>query len=92
MLDKSEVQDRIRRAQRAILNPSTPVEDFLQGTLAEDTSPGEVAFSTNCISLEISGNTVADLSFCDLPGAYYQKVPIDKCDLIGSFRYDRLRR
>ncbi len=28
----------------------------------------ELAFSKNCITLQISGPDVADLSFCDLPG------------------------
>ena len=65
---KSEVEDRIRRAQRAILNPSSSPTDFLTGEL-DDGSVAEVAFSKNCISLQISGKSVADLSFVDLPGA-----------------------
>ena len=67
---KSEVEDRIRRAQRAILNPSSSPTDFLTGEL-DDGSVAEVAFSKNCISLQISGKSVADLSFVDLPGAWY---------------------
>jgi len=65
---KSEVEDRIRRAQRAILNPSKPVKNFLNDD--EDVSVGktELSFSHNCVSLQISGPDVADLSFCDLPG------------------------
>ncbi|KAF7977729.1 hypothetical protein HWV62_2796 [Athelia sp. TMB] len=67
MLDKREVEERIRRAQRAILNPSTPAKEFLHG---EDVDPPErqLTFSSNCVSLQISGKDVADLSFCDLPG------------------------
>lgn len=65
--DKVQVEERIRRAQRAILNPSTPSHQFLEGP-DEDPDAGEVTFSSNCISLQISGNDVADLSFCDLPG------------------------
>lgn len=65
--DKSEVEERIRRAQRAILNPNTPVERFLVGP-DEDSGLRQVSFSTNCISMEISGRGVADLSFVDLPG------------------------
>jgi hypothetical protein len=30
----------------------------------------ELSFSTNCVSLQISGPSVADLSFCDLPGEF----------------------
>jgi hypothetical protein len=33
--------------------------------------PPELSFSGDCVSLEISGPDVADLSFCDLPGALY---------------------
>ncbi|EKM53567.1 uncharacterized protein PHACADRAFT_197992 [Phanerochaete carnosa HHB-10118-sp] len=65
--DKSRVEERIRRAQRAILNPSTPSRQFLEGP-DEDFAAREVMFSSNCISLQISGSEVADLSFCDLPG------------------------
>lgn len=65
--NKDEVEERIRRAQRAILNPSTPYRQFLDN---EDGDPEErqLTFSNNCVSLQISGKDVADLSFCDLPG------------------------
>ncbi len=65
--DKSQVEERIRRAQRAILNPNMPMRDFLDGD-DEDLRDNELTFSTNCVSLQISGPDVADLSFCDLPG------------------------
>lgn len=65
--DKRDVEERIRRAQRAILNPSTPYKNYLQGE-DEDGVDAELSFSTNCVSLQISGPDVADLSFCDLPG------------------------
>ncbi|KAJ7107917.1 P-loop containing nucleoside triphosphate hydrolase protein [Mycena epipterygia] len=65
IFDKSEVEDRIRRAQRAILNPSKTSRDFLED---DDEDLSEVSFSTNFISLQISGPEVADLSFVDLPG------------------------
>ncbi|KAJ7512921.1 P-loop containing nucleoside triphosphate hydrolase protein [Mycena galericulata] len=65
IFNKSEVEDRIRRAQRAILNPSKAVRTFLE---EDDEDAPEVSFSTNYISLQISGPEVADLSFVDLPG------------------------
>ncbi|KAJ7152852.1 P-loop containing nucleoside triphosphate hydrolase protein [Mycena filopes] len=65
ILDKAEVEDRIRRAQRAILNPSKPPRTFLDD---DDEDSTEVSFSTNYISLQISGPEIADLSFVDLPG------------------------
>ena len=68
--DQSEVEDRIRRAQRAILNPKKLPKDFLDNK-DEDELVSELNFSTNCVSLQISGPEVADLSFCDLPGTLY---------------------
>ncbi|KAJ7779480.1 P-loop containing nucleoside triphosphate hydrolase protein [Mycena maculata] len=65
IFSKSEVEDRIRRAQRAILNPSKASRNFLDD---DDEEVPEVSFSTNYISLQISGPEVADLSFVDLPG------------------------
>ncbi|PBK85318.1 hypothetical protein ARMGADRAFT_1055445 [Armillaria gallica] len=65
--EKAEVEERIRRAQRAILNPNRRSTEFLEGD-DEDLSENQLSFSTNCVSLQISGPGVADLSFCDLPG------------------------
>ncbi|KAK7036327.1 P-loop containing nucleoside triphosphate hydrolase protein [Favolaschia claudopus] len=65
IFDKSQVEDRIRRAQRAILSPNKPPHSFLTD---DGNSPTELSFSTNYISLQISGPKVADLSFVDLPG------------------------
>ncbi|KAJ7587408.1 P-loop containing nucleoside triphosphate hydrolase protein [Mycena floridula] len=67
IFDKALVEERIRRAQRAILNPTTSTNIFLAGD-DEDPSNPELTFTTNYISLQISGPDVADLSFCDLPG------------------------
>ena len=77
ILNKPEVEERIRRAQRAILNPSQPSRHFLEGD-EETATQSELTFSTNCISLQISGQDVADLSFCDLPGECPQaNVPVN---------------
>lgn len=70
IFDKSQVEERIRRAQRAILNPSTPYRRFFEGE-DEDPDGHELTFSSNCVSLQISGKDVADLSFCDLPGTLF---------------------
>lgn len=69
IFDKAFVEERIRRAQRAILNPSSPRSQFLEGD-DEDDDVSELTFSSNVVSLAISGPGVADLSFCDLPGVY----------------------
>jgi len=65
--DKKLVEERIRRAQRAILSPSENLDVFLSGS-DEDLNHRELTFSKNCVSLEISGPDLTDLSFCDLPG------------------------
>ena len=68
--DKSHVEERIRRAQRAILNPSTSHETFLSGPDRDPDAKTELSFSKNCVCLELSGPDLTDLSFCDLPGAH----------------------
>ena len=68
------MEGRIRRAQRAILNPKKSRKAFLlEGEDDDGEGEGkgageELSFSINCVSLQISGPDVADLSFCDLPG------------------------
>lgn len=74
IFDKTEVEDRIRRAQLAILNPGKPAKSFLTDDDAADILGGSsegtsLTFSMNCVSLTINGPDVADLSFVDLPGA-----------------------
>jgi hypothetical protein len=63
---KSEVEERIRRAQLAILNPSKSRIEFLNSGIQPDRN--DEPFSTNLISVRISGRDVDDLSFVDLPG------------------------
>jgi len=67
--EKSEVEDRIRRAQRAILNPNKPLKHFLEEDEQEELD-SQLSFSLNSVTLQISGPDVADLSFCDLPGMF----------------------
>ena len=66
IVSKSHVEERIRRAQRAILNPAKNPSTYLH----KDDPPeeNELSFSENYVSLEISGKDLADLSFVDLPG------------------------
>lgn len=64
----------IRRAQLALLNPTEPMETFVNYELAragdqqKPHSKAQLAFSQNVIVLEISGPTVTDLTLVDLPG------------------------
>lgn len=63
--DHTLVEDRIRRAQIAVLNPSSDPLSFLESTSLEN---NELSFSDNIVSVRISGAEVDDLSFVDLPG------------------------
>ncbi|EMD32890.1 hypothetical protein CERSUDRAFT_160914 [Gelatoporia subvermispora B] len=67
IVEKDEVEARIRRAQRAILNPTRDFQEFLNGPDA-DVEVSERSFSRNSIVLDISGPDIVDLSFVDLPG------------------------
>jgi hypothetical protein len=67
--DKSDVEDRIRRAQLAILNPSKEPSGFF-GPLGQIDGgiKNEMLFSSDLVSVRISGREMDDLSFVDLPG------------------------
>ena len=67
--EKAEVEDRIRRAQLAVLNPNKPPDDFL-GALGDIDSgvKNENSFTSNVVSVRVSGREMDDLSFVDLPG------------------------
>lgn len=70
--DKDEVEERIRRAQFAILNPKRDPASFLNAPLSSLANDmWTMSFSSNCISVRISGSGVDDLSFVDLPGKYH---------------------
>ncbi|KAI6014111.1 hypothetical protein PISMIDRAFT_109943 [Pisolithus microcarpus 441] len=67
IFNKAHVEERIRRAQRAILNPNTDYKKLVEGHQVTS-GANEASFSRNYVSLEISGRELADLSFVDLPG------------------------
>ena len=91
--DKKDVEERIHRAQRAILNPSTNHETFLSGPDGEPAGSCELSFSKNCVRLELSGPDLTDLSFCDLPGTYFVRRPVILLSSVGSIqRIDSQRR
>ena len=73
--DKSELEEAIRRAQLAILNPSVAANKFIHfdtTTLVPRELPlgstKQLQFSSNVVCLDISGPNLTDLSFIDLPG------------------------
>jgi hypothetical protein len=67
-MDKEMLEGRILRAQRAILNPKTPAQKFLEGNI-DLNAPNDLSFSPNIICLEITGHDYSEISFVDLPGA-----------------------
>ncbi|KAI0045529.1 hypothetical protein FA95DRAFT_1607639 [Auriscalpium vulgare] len=88
--DKADVTERIRRAQRAILNPSKDWNSFLSGP-EDDSAVNEVSFSSNCIVLEIRGKEMADLHFVDLPGLIAGGVQ-SEMDLIEGLTRDYIQK
>ncbi|EEB90813.1 hypothetical protein MPER_10934, partial [Moniliophthora perniciosa FA553] len=68
---KEDVEERIRRAQRAILNPHISLQRFLDDDEDAIGNLKASSFSMNCIALEIVGRDVADLSFVDLPAVSF---------------------
>ncbi|KAG9045356.1 hypothetical protein FS837_006454 [Tulasnella sp. UAMH 9824] len=72
--DPTLLEDTLRRAQLAILNPSVDHGKFVDfdvsriGTDPPLGSPKQLQFSKNVVCLDLSGPEVTDLSFIDLPG------------------------
>lgn len=71
--DKSHVQDALKWAQLAILNPGRPPGDYIPGQNAgTDSQQYQVKFSPNIVRLDISAPSFPNLSFYDLPGVISQ--------------------
>jgi len=67
--DKTEVEMAVKRAQKAILNPSQPTSYFVNcdASVIRDSGANELKFTKNLIVLEITGASV-NLTLIDLPG------------------------
>ena len=76
-----EVEDRVRRAQWALLNPSALPESFLRN---RPTGVTELHFTKNYISVQIEGPDVTDLSLVDLPGIVASLGFLDAFPLTNS--------
>ena len=68
--DRSQVEERLRRAQRAVLSPKTNPADFLD-TPEDECPPAELSFTSDYVEIEISDRDLASLSFFDLPGTSF---------------------
>ena len=73
LYDKCQVEPFLRRAQAAILNPSTSYEEFV--SISDDDlknyhNKNLLKFSRNTIIVAIHDPNGANLSFLDLPGEH----------------------
>ncbi|EEQ92645.2 dynamin GTPase [Blastomyces dermatitidis ER-3] len=66
--DKAGVQDALKWAQCATLNPSASHEDYIPGNNLGTDETTQVKFSPNVVRLDISAPRFPNLSFYDLPG------------------------
>ncbi|KAJ7472548.1 Dynamin central region-domain-containing protein [Mycena latifolia] len=66
--DKSEVEERLRRAQIAILNPkSKPKKNLNMGITEIRQHSSSLAFPQNVVCVDIAGPQLTHISFVDLP-------------------------
>ncbi|KAJ3722601.1 P-loop containing nucleoside triphosphate hydrolase protein [Lentinula raphanica] len=78
IINKSQVELALRRAQFAVLNPDVPFEKVLAASAAElkgMTSPKSMPFSQNVVCVDLEGPDLTDLSFIDLPGLIQNAEP-----------------
>ena len=69
LTDRDKLQEAIKWAQLATLNPRTSYKEFIPGENAgTDENYIEVKFSPNVVRLDISAPKFPNLSFYDLPG------------------------
>ncbi len=71
--DRSLLEDTLRRAQLAILNPSVQAIRFVTYDLSDEAtlplgSERQLQFSCNVVCMDLQSPDVTDLSFIDLPG------------------------
>ncbi|GMF73239.1 unnamed protein product [Aspergillus oryzae] len=70
--EKDQVQEAIKWAQLAILNPGQSSREYIPGENAGTNTHYQVKFSPNIVRLDISAPDFPNLSFYDLPGVISQ--------------------
>ena len=102
--DKAQLEEMLRRAQLAILNPSLPssfFEDFDTKSLEpKERPPGsakQLAFSNDVVCIDLKSPDVTDLSFIDLPGIIgssplFEAQTFDMITPFASYRHHIQRR
>ncbi|SPO39909.1 uncharacterized protein PSFLO_05390 [Pseudozyma flocculosa] len=90
--DRALVEERLRRAQLAVLNPSSDSTTFLSAHCDLSAKP-QLNFSTNLVCVEITGPGVPSLSFVDLPGfiSNAAKGEEDSIDLIRNLAKETIK-
>lgn len=71
IIDKSQVELALRRAQFAVLNPEVSFKKILNASAQELTNMAtekSIPFSQNVVCVDLEGPELTDLSFIDLPG------------------------
>ncbi|KAL4955309.1 P-loop containing nucleoside triphosphate hydrolase protein [Aspergillus filifer] len=82
--DKNQVEEVIRWAQLAILNPGSPTANYVPGHNSHtDVHHTQVKFSPNIVRLDISAAGFPNLSFYDLPGVINQVENDDERYLVN---------
>ena len=72
LTDKEKVEEAIRWAQLAILNPGSNPNEYVPGNNSGTSTKPEEKFSPNVVRLDISAPNFPALSFYDLPGVISQ--------------------
>jgi hypothetical protein len=72
IFDPYEVPERIHRAQAAVLQPEVDWRHFLEAEQYQV----RAGCSPNCVTVEIEGPEVEDLTFVDLPGTVHSDAII----------------
>jgi GTP-binding protein EngB required for normal cell division len=83
LTNKSEVENAIKWAQIAILNPNSDSEIYIPGKNQRSADTTAVKFSPNVVRLDISAPGFPALSFYDLPGVISQPEHDDETYLVG---------
>ncbi|KAJ8092575.1 hypothetical protein PM082_006900 [Marasmius tenuissimus] len=69
--NKADVEDALRRAQFAVLNPKVDHQTILKtsiDSLSDLSTPQSMSFSRNVVCVDLKGPDLTDLAFIDLPG------------------------
>jgi len=75
--DRSQVEERIRREQCAVLSPNTDPVRFLD-TPEDKCPPVELTFTSDSVQIEISDRNLTNLSFFDLPGMLLDSAAVQR--------------